>query len=691
MIINNTQEEVKGSVTELETNSFTISNSPHMIEILSKKLYRNPEAAVVRELVCNALDAHVLAGSKEKVQVTLPSLMNDYNFVVKDFGTGLSDEDVMQLYTTYGRSTKQNSNDFVGCLGIGSKSPFALTDEFTVVSRYKGTATTYHCYKQKGMPVCTRISQVPCDDSGMTITVPLDFRMATSFTAAASRIFNGFSENSVTVSGAEKPTMFWEDLKRRFIPLAKDSYTYYYAEYHDDRIPYEYRGNRYVKMGSVLYECPTEWFARRWSYMNDVVILEVPIGTFEISASREALEVNDNNKNVCHQIETEIFTKHTKEIEESVITKAKSYVPLKELARLSNLPFYPNIELSIKEKLDELGISHSFSFSKAYDKSKYNKTFRACSYCQDSISNLDSLDIAIVEDCETSVPILTLIKRYYRKLDTSAKFYVWNRKPKQIPFTSIKFIYLSQLVKDYEQFKLQQKRSKKSSKKAGGVKDVEFKTAHFYSYQTLNNKNASEEFAYVPYTFSKECIEDISMVHEALNKYVYRVPKHAMKNLSPFAVPLEEYIKRHSQEIDDYYARRSEEEIKRSLNNFTHRGVHSSEYVNIIAELAGVKRHPYAVTSGRYCLSQEYSIKRPTKCWHRFFNAWLESPKRLAASATYAQLDSILIDYKSKSDIDEDLYKELRRLIERVYRKNLKSFAGSSEDVVETTGTEGEN
>lgn len=690
MIINNTQEEVKGSVTELETNSFTISNSPHMIEILSKKLYRNPEAAVVRELVCNALDAHVLAGSKEKVQVTLPSLMNDYNFVVKDFGTGLSDEDVMQLYTTYGRSTKQNSNVFVGCLGIGSKSPFALTDEFTVVSRYNGTATTYHCYKQKGMPVCTRISQVPCDDSGMTITVPLDFRMATSFISAALHIFHGFSEDSVTVSGAETRVLFWEDLKRNLIPLTKDSYTYYYGEHYHD-FPSSYSNNRYVKMGSVLYECPTEWFARRWSYMNDVVILEVPIGTFEISASREALEVNDNNKNTCHQIETEIFTKHTKEIEDNVITKAKSYAPLKELSRLNNLPFYPSIELSIKDKLEELGISNYFLFSKAYDKSKYNKTFRACSNCTDTISSLDSHSIVIVEDCETSVPILTLIKRHYRKLDTSAKFFVWNRKPKQIPFTSTRFIYLSQLVKDYEQFKLQQKRSKKSSKKAGGVKDVEFKTAHFYSYQTLNNKNASEEFAYVPYTFSKECITDISTVREALGKYVYRVPKHAMKNLSSFAVPLEEYIKRHSQEIDDYYARRSEKELKDRFDSFSHRGVHSSEYVNIIAELAGVKRHPYSVSSGSYCSSQEYSIKRPTKCWHRFFNAWLESPKRLAASATYKQLGSILIDYKGKSDMDEDLYKELRRLIERVYRKNLKSFAGSSEDVVETTGTEGEN
>ena len=133
MELQNKYETVGGSVTSMPSTSFKIENTPHMMEILSKKLYTNPTQAVIRELVCNAIDAHKAADNADKVEVYAPSVF-DPVFIVKDFGTGLSEEDVISLYTTYGASTKNKSNDYIGCLGIGSKSPFALTDEFTVVS-----------------------------------------------------------------------------------------------------------------------------------------------------------------------------------------------------------------------------------------------------------------------------------------------------------------------------------------------------------------------------------------------------------------------------------------------------------------------------------------------------------------------------------------------------------------------------
>jgi HSP90 family molecular chaperone len=77
-----------------------------MMEILSKRLYSNPELAVCRELVSNAIDSHVAAGNKQPVEVFLPDWSNDFRFVVKDYGTGLSEEEVLNLYTTYGASTK---------------------------------------------------------------------------------------------------------------------------------------------------------------------------------------------------------------------------------------------------------------------------------------------------------------------------------------------------------------------------------------------------------------------------------------------------------------------------------------------------------------------------------------------------------------------------------------------------------
>ena len=75
-------------------------------------------------------------------EVSLPC-NGDPNFTIRDYGTGLSQQDMEELYTTYGASNKNDSNDFTGCLGLGSKSPFAYTKSFTTASYFNGKCYTY--------------------------------------------------------------------------------------------------------------------------------------------------------------------------------------------------------------------------------------------------------------------------------------------------------------------------------------------------------------------------------------------------------------------------------------------------------------------------------------------------------------------------------------------------------------------
>ena len=118
-------------------NQFSISQNAKMYKILSDSLYSDKIMAVIRELSTNAYDAHIAAKNKNSFKVTLPTQTNP-SFKVRDFGTGLSQTDMEELYTTYGASNKNDSNDFVGCLGLGSKSPFAYTKSFSSVSFYNG-------------------------------------------------------------------------------------------------------------------------------------------------------------------------------------------------------------------------------------------------------------------------------------------------------------------------------------------------------------------------------------------------------------------------------------------------------------------------------------------------------------------------------------------------------------------------
>ena len=128
------------------SKSFKINASGHAFKILSSGVYEHKIKAVVRELGCNAYDSHVEAG-KEDVPflVHVPNTLEPW-YATTDFGVGLSEQQVMNLYTTYFESTKQESNDLIGGLGIGSKSPFAYTDQFTVVSTYDGVCSTFSAY-----------------------------------------------------------------------------------------------------------------------------------------------------------------------------------------------------------------------------------------------------------------------------------------------------------------------------------------------------------------------------------------------------------------------------------------------------------------------------------------------------------------------------------------------------------------
>lgn len=155
-----------------EGNNFTIAASAKAFEVLSSNLYQNKIQAVIREITCNAADAHAMVGKDlSGIEVNLPTF-NLPSFSVRDYGPGLSHGDVMCLYTTYFRSTKDNNASAIGGFGLGSKSPFAVADQFTVTSWHDGYKSVYVCYKQDGLPrvnhITTELSREP---SGLSVSV----------------------------------------------------------------------------------------------------------------------------------------------------------------------------------------------------------------------------------------------------------------------------------------------------------------------------------------------------------------------------------------------------------------------------------------------------------------------------------------------------------------------------------------
>lgn len=142
-----TQEQSSPVITNIVAapSRFKIKASAKAFRILSG-FYSEPILAIPRELGANAWDSHVKAGNtKTPFLVHAPNTLEPW-FSVRDFGTGLSPEDVDKIYTTYFESTKTSDNDSDGCMGLGSKTPFNYADNFTVTSYFGGKKHVYNCF-----------------------------------------------------------------------------------------------------------------------------------------------------------------------------------------------------------------------------------------------------------------------------------------------------------------------------------------------------------------------------------------------------------------------------------------------------------------------------------------------------------------------------------------------------------------
>ena len=131
---------------------FKIKASARAFKILSG-FYSDPVLAIPRELGANAWDSHVSAENTDRMfEVHAPNTLEPW-FSIRDFGIGLSAEAVDQIYTTYFESTKTNDNESDGCMGLGSKTPFNYTENFTVTSWFNGLKHVYNCFiDQSGAP-----------------------------------------------------------------------------------------------------------------------------------------------------------------------------------------------------------------------------------------------------------------------------------------------------------------------------------------------------------------------------------------------------------------------------------------------------------------------------------------------------------------------------------------------------------
>lgn len=284
MIIHTPESSVQTS-GKMRTAGFNMKASAKGFRIISTTLYKDPILAIVRELTCNGWDAHQMNKNLDKaIEVHLPNQFEPW-FSVKDFGCGMSDDEIFGVYTTVFDSTKDDSNDVIGAMGLGSKTPFSYNNgqSFTVKSTKNGLKAVYSAYLDKGEPAITCMSEpAPTDEpDGVEVIVPVRKEDFSRFKDAANRVMPYFKSPAVETN-MTLPERKFTQMAGYFTETNKNSWR---------------SGDVYAVMGNVCYPLSESYIKDiqrvRSYFKNSDLFIEFPIGELDVSASREELHYDD--------------------------------------------------------------------------------------------------------------------------------------------------------------------------------------------------------------------------------------------------------------------------------------------------------------------------------------------------------------------------------------------------------------
>ena len=150
-------------------------NLPFLLNMLQTTLYSDKPLAICREYITNAWDAHVDAGKGDlPIHISMPSTFNSM-LKIRDFGKGLSKNEVLHHFTSYGDSGKRHTDDMVGGFGLGSKSAFCYVPSFTVVSYHNGVKMTFNAQIEEKNTTMNHLRDmdVPTEETGVEIQLAI--------------------------------------------------------------------------------------------------------------------------------------------------------------------------------------------------------------------------------------------------------------------------------------------------------------------------------------------------------------------------------------------------------------------------------------------------------------------------------------------------------------------------------------
>lgn len=303
---------------------FTVkqSNIGHIFGILRNQLYSNKPLAIIREYCTNAFDAHIDAGIPSRpIEVSFPTAFKN-SLTIRDFGKGLSESEVYDIFVSYGESTKRGTNEQVGMLGLGSKSAFCYVNDFTITSYHNGTKSVYLAYiDETNIGKISKIAEEATFETGLAIDIVVKTIDLSQFRDVAGTFLAEFNPQPIVKNDDRVVNMLQQEVEKSFIINTEE-----YAIH-----SWGYNQKSCVRMGNVNYPfhiddlgLASDEYKSVECFRNLKVKLYAPIGSVVPSASRESLEMNTKTKQFIFDALKGIHSTVKGQIDER-LSKCKSF------------------------------------------------------------------------------------------------------------------------------------------------------------------------------------------------------------------------------------------------------------------------------------------------------------------------------------------------------------------------------
>lgn len=368
MIVNDRINNVEVSgVVDSVTSAISVTGKS--FRVISDGLYKNKIETIVRELCSNAYDSHILAVSKGLIEPTkqfdvhFPSRLEPY-FEVRDYGVGMDKEFMLTTFTRYFESTKTATNDQIGAMGLGSKSPLSYAESFMITSWTDGMERIYSMFwNASDLPEVSLLSETPSDQpTGVKVTVQVKSQDFKAFSRAAKALtwFESVTPNVIAdettmisvMTSMRKPEIKlqgngWMIVKIDRNALQRELMEEYEREMMDrhsgmaagmggfvrigapghhffDFIGRSHGGvSAYAKHGPVLYPIDMESLGSLDKDEQRVLtieglILDFPIGSLDVIASREGLSYKDKTITALRQAIAKFSLDFKKQVSEQI-------------------------------------------------------------------------------------------------------------------------------------------------------------------------------------------------------------------------------------------------------------------------------------------------------------------------------------------------------------------------------------